>query len=138
MRIYNKKSLIIGLLFCLLGLFNLITGWTHDFRIRDMVLIFLLFCIGISRLVRSLSKQCSKEDLLEEKDERNQLVNVKTKAKAFQMMQMFLIITGFIAILYGSVLKDDAFLYIALGLLFLWTLSLVAEFFTFIYYDRRE
>lgn len=138
MKIYNKKKFIGGIFFCVLGTLNLVAGLIHNLSVKDTVLILILFCFGVSGLLRSLSKQCSRQDRLEEKDERNQLVVVKSRAKAFQIMESYLVISGFLFTLFGVISNENVLSYIGIGLLFSWNLSITIEFFTSLYYDKHE
>lgn len=138
MKIYHKRNFFSGLLMCFLGTLNLIISCVKGFEIKNSITIFFLFCIGISWVARSLSKHDTKEDLLEEKDERNQLVNLKSKAKGFRITQNFSMIVGLFFTIYGVLIKQNIIVAIGVSFLFLWTISLILEVCTFCYYEKRE
>ena len=52
-----------------------------------MILILALMFIGGELTIRSVSRNLSKEDKLEEMDERNQLIELKTKSQSFRLTQ---------------------------------------------------
>ena len=76
MKIYNKKGLLLGIFWMVLALWSII----HDFgspnpntlvQIRDSVLSVFLLLMGVTAFWRAFSKKATKEDILEEQDERN-------------------------------------------------------------------
>lgn len=138
MKIYHKKNFIDGVCFCLLGTALMITWFIKEFSTKNMVLAIIAFFLGISGVVRSLSKQYAKEDILKEKDERNQFVNLKSKAKALQLIQNFAIILGTFLIIYGAIIKENIVLGVGVTFSFLWIISLICEICTYFYYEKHE
>ena len=68
-------------------LLNVIACINAGFDISGMILILALMFIGGELTIRSVSRNLSKEDKLEEMDERNQLIELKTKSQSFRLTQ---------------------------------------------------
>ena len=68
-------------------LLNVIACSNAGFDISGMILILALMFIGGELTIRSVSRNLSKEDKLEEMDERNQLIELKTKSQSFRLTQ---------------------------------------------------
>ena len=66
---------------------NVIACINAGFDISGMILILALMFIGGELTIRSVSRNLSKEDKLEEMDERNQLIELKTKSQSFRLTQ---------------------------------------------------
>lgn len=84
MKLHNKKGLVSGLFWTVLGISALLlelvrpSGNTAVF-IRDLVLFSLLILFGVRQVVRAFSIKATREDLLEERDERNKYIRHKAK-----------------------------------------------------------
>lgn len=138
MKIYHKKNFSIGLWALLLAVLSLALSLRRgDFDWKDGVLITLLVFLGAGSLIRSTSRRFSREDKLEEMDERNRLVKLKAQSQAYYIGQ-FAFLCGAAALCgwgkwEGSALCIGA----GLGLLAAFIFALAADFFTWIYYDER-
>ena len=89
MRIYHKKNFWAGLGMAALGILNLaLSLWRRDFGLSTGILVGALLLLGVSSLLRSLSPKFSREDKIEERDERNILVGRKTYASAFRWTRL--------------------------------------------------
>lgn len=53
-----------------------------------MILVAALFVLGIGAIIQSSSKKFAKQERLEALDERNQLIALKSKSKAFRVTQI--------------------------------------------------
>ena len=97
-----------------------------------------LLLLGVSSLLRSLSPKFSREDKIEERDERNILVNWKTRTSAFRWRR--LVSFGLMALLLvaGAVTGEKLLLAIAVGLAFSLTISFFAEFFSALYHESNN
>ena len=88
MKIYNKKSFAEGIFMLVLGTLNLIMDLiNHTFEISGAILIIALYFLGGGLIIRSLSLKLTKEDKLDKMDERNQLIELKSKSKSFSLTQ---------------------------------------------------
>ena len=120
MKIYHKKNFTFGLFALLLGALNLARSALQGFDRNDGVLVGLLLLLGGASVVRSLSPRWSREDKVEERDERNQLVKLKSRSQA-----------------WGKISRQETLIYMGLGLMAAFFISLIADFFTWVYYDEH-
>ena len=91
MKIYNKKGFVAGLLWTAAGVFCLYQDAVDasDFlpqQIESVVLSLVMLAVGLTCLLRALSKSASREDRIEELDERNRLVSLKTDSLTRKVM----------------------------------------------------
>lgn len=137
MRIYNKKTFGFGIFALALGLLNIVAGVMTGFDGKGVFLIVLLFLIGAGSLARSLSQKMSREDKLEERDERNQLIDMKSKSLAFRLTQGISFVLGLLFLVSGAVAKDDAIVALGLGFFFTVTISMFGEMGAFLHYEKK-
>lgn len=138
MKIYNKKFFVSGILMLLLGMLNLILGLIRaDFDFAQGVLIIAMLLFGGNFTFRSLNYKMSRTDILEEKDERNQLVLLKNRSKAFQIQRYVCLGASAVFIAVAVIIKTEKFEYIGAGFAFAFVISLVVDIATFVYYDSR-
>ena len=139
MRIYHKKNFWAGLGMAALGILNLaLSLWRRDFDLSTGILVGALLLLGVSSLLRNLSPKFSREDKIEERDERNILVGRKTYASAFRWTR--LVSFGLMALLLmaGAVTGEKLLLAMAVGLAFSLTISFFAEFFSALYHESKN
>ena len=138
MRIYHKKNFWAGLGMAALGILNLALSLRRrDFGLSTGILVGALLLLGVSSLLRSLSPKFSREDKIEERDERNILVGRKTYASAFRWTR--LVSFGLMALLVaGAVTGEKLLQAIAVGLAFSLTISFFAEFFSALYHESKN
>ena len=85
MKICHKKNFWAGVGMLALGILNLATAlWRGQMEWSDWVLVLALVFLGGSSLLRGLSPKLAREDRIEEQDERNVLVQLKTRTSAFR------------------------------------------------------
>ena len=139
MKIYNKKVFASGVFMAALGLLNLITSiMRKDLDINSIILIAALFVLGFGSIMRSMSQRITKEDKLEELDERNRLITLKSKSKSFQLTQMISFILMLVLLVMGKVFDYEGFIAMGVGLAFAFTISMFAEIFTYMYYESKN
>ncbi len=139
MKIYNRKSLAEGIFILALGTLLLITDFiNHAFEIKGAVLIFALYFMGGGLMFRSLSRKLTKEDRLDHMDERNQLIELKSKCKAFQLTQIisFALMLGLLVM--GKISGTESLIAVAVGLAFAFAISMLTEIFSFMYYESKN
>jgi len=135
MKIYHKKNFIFGLFSLFLGGLNLALAALRGFDIKSGVLVALLLIMGGASLVRSLSPKYSREDRVEELDERNRLVKLRAQSQTYSICQ-FVYLGGSVALCaWGKMAGSESRMYIGLGLLAAFFIALAADFFTWMYYD---
>lgn len=110
MNIYNRKGCLLGIVWVVLGAVMFIIKITTPEdtileRIKDLVVAVVLLLIGAVSFARSLSKKATQEDKVEEKDERSQLIETKTKAKTLDILLgliVIFIIAGMIGYMWSG------------------------------------
>ncbi len=139
MKIYNKKSFAEGILVLALGTLLLIAELiNHTVEIKGAVLTIALYCMGGGLILRSLSLKFAREDRLEKMDERNQLIELKSKSKAFRLTQAisFCLMLGLL--IMGKISGYEGFIAMGVGLAFACSISMFAELFTYMYYEEKN
>ncbi len=80
MKIYNKKGFAVSILLIALGVFDAVGGFMADILdVKAVIVIAALFAFGFVGVKRSLSEEFAREDKIEECDERNRLIELKSK-----------------------------------------------------------
>ncbi|MBM6855401.1 hypothetical protein H6B11_14805 [Mediterraneibacter glycyrrhizinilyticus] len=139
MKIYNKKVFASGVFMMALGLLNLITSiMRQDLDINSTILIVALFVLGFGSIMRSISQRMAKEDKLEELDERNRLIALKSKSKSFQLTQIISFMLMLALLVMGKVSGYEGVIAIGVGLAFAFAISMLAEIFTYMYYESKN
>ena len=143
MKIYHKKNFAAGLFFTLLGIGFLVLFLVKR-EVQPKSLVFCVFSLllGPGMLLRSLDRQLSYQDKIDERDERNILVKLRTKSTAFSIVQYLLmgvcVLCAIGAVLYG----DNPDGQLALGGMLIvsgvvWFISLLAELFCGLHYEKK-
>lgn len=139
MRIYNKKSFAEGIVMLALGSLNLILDFiNHAFEINSAILIIVLYFLGGGFIIRSLSHKFAKEDKLDQLDERNQLIELKSKSKAFRLTQIISFLLMLFLQVMGKLADHNGLIAIGIGLAFSFFISMFAEIFTYTYYESKN
>ena len=92
MKIYHRKDFATGLFFTALGLAFLglmLTRW--EFPAKSVF--WCLFCLSLGPgiLARSLSREASRKDRIEERDERSVQVRLRARSAAFSIVRYVLL-----------------------------------------------
>lgn len=139
MKIYNRKKFAAGIGMVALGMINFamdLANKTTDGKGVLLAAALLLFGGGAIR--RSLSQRMTREDRMEDQDERNQLIEWKSQSKAFRLTQglsFFLMLALLVA---GKVSGYEGFIAMGVGLAFACSISRFAEIFTYMYYESKN
>ena len=143
MKLYNKKGLVFGLFWTILGVSALVlelvrpSGNTAVF-IRDIVLFSLLILFGVRQVVRAFSSAATREDMLEERDERNRFIKLKTGSTMFKVAEVLLFLWTVASMVGYGFTRDDIWVMgvlvsgLTLGLLF------IIELFVGVHYENKE
>lgn len=143
MKLYNKKGLVFGLFWTILGVSVLVlelvrpSGNTAVF-IRDIVLFSLLILFGVRQVVRAFSRAATREDMLEERDERNRFIKLKTGSTMFKVAEVLLFLWTVASMVGYGFTRDDIWVMgvlvsgLTLGLLF------IIELFVGVHYENKE
>ena len=117
-----------------LGLLLLITSIVRqDLDTNSIILIVALFAFGFGSIMRSISQRMAKEDKLEELDERNRLIALKSKSKSFQLTQIISFMLMLALLVMGKVSGYEGFIAMGVGLAFAFAISMFSELFTYMY-----
>ena len=137
MKIYNKKYFAYGLASLALGIAVFITA-ERPVEMKTIILVVACVIIGLGFVFRSCSYELTKADKLEGLDERNQLIALKSNSKTSQITQLGsgILTVAFMGMGGGSGNKD--FIAMGVGAAFCFTISLFAEMFTKIYYEKHS
>lgn len=138
MKVYNKKTFAFGVFSTALGVLNAVTAALRGADAGDIVLIACLLFFGIGALLRGTSKQLAREDRLEELDERNRLVELKSKSAAFRLTQAVCFGLMLALLVAGKVSGTQALIAIGVGLAFALSISMLAELGAYFYCEKRN
>lgn len=137
MKIYNKNKFVYGLVSVGLGLFNIVTSVNTEFDVMGVILIVVLFAFGIELIIHSISRKFTKEDKLEELDERNQFIVLKTKSKSFRLTQGISFGLMLVLLMAGKVSGEKSLIAVGVGLAFAYAISMFAEVAATFYYESH-
>lgn len=138
MRIYNKRTFGYGVFSTALGVLNLLLCFRTGFDGSGLLLALLLLLVGGGSILRGLSRDLSREDRLEALDERNRLVELKTKSKAFRLTQGISFGLMLVLLVLGKVLEERLLIGVGIGLASAYTVSMFTEVLTFCYYEKHS
>ena len=139
MKIYSKKRFISGALIVALGLLNLILSVIRkDLDGNAILLISALFVLGLCTIRRSLSRKIAKEDQLEELDERNRLITLKSNSMSFRLTQLLSFILMLGCLVMGKVSGDTGFIAMGVGIAFTFPISMLTELCTYLCYESKN
>ena len=143
MKIYHKKNFATGLFFTLLGaayiLLFLVKG---NIEPKSVVFCVLSLLLGPGLLLRSLDRRLSFQDRVDELDERNILVKLRTKSTAFSIVQYTLLGVCALCAVGAIVYQRDPEGQLVLGGMLVvsgvvWFISLLAELFCGLHYEKK-
>lgn len=139
MKIYNKKLFLSGVLIAVLATVNGIADVVnHTVDLNGIILIIALYLFGLGAIIHSLSQKRTKQDKLEELDERNQLITLKSKSKAFGLTQIISFCLMLLLLIMGKMSGDQGFITMGVGLAFVFVISMFTELFTYLYYESKN
>ena len=138
MKNYNRRGLIIGIVQLLLSVFCFITMIVTDFDVKLAVLGIIIALLGITSVINSFSKEETRKELIENEDERSQLVKMKAKAKSFDITSNFLFLATIAVMIAYGITKNQVFVYMVLctgaALSVCWISHIIAHF----YYESKN
>ena len=142
MKIYSKKGFVLGLIWSVVGGWLFILSVTSAdisaHQIKNTLISLVLVLIGLTSLIRAFSKKATKQDFIEEQDERNRFVNLKAKSKVLDLMVY--VLTGLIVVgLTGYIItKNIAWGFVFLIPALLISFYLISSIIVYLYYDKHE
>ena len=137
MKIYNKKGFLSGAFLTLLGVSLICIVILGDFTLKRILLSALCLYFGIETIIRSVSKELSKKDKLEKRDERNILVTSKAQSTAFQITRISAFVLGLLFVIASQTSATENITFLGVGLLFASGFALLAELICTIYYEIK-
>ena len=143
MKIYHKKNFAAGLFFTLLGAaFIVLFLVKGEVRPNSVVMCVLSLLIGPGLLLRSFDKRLSFQDRVDELDERNILVKLRTKSTAFSIVQYTLLgVCALCAVGAIAYQRNPEGQLVLGGMLVVsgvvWFISLLAELFCGLHYEKK-
>ena len=137
MKIYNKSNFFLGLFFILLGIAILIVSVLKGFDLKGTIIMLLCWSYGFGDITRSLSARMSKEDKIDELDERNNLIKIKSRSTAFLCSEIICAVCLMVCMLGHSLIGEvlSVPMVIAFGIML--SAMLLLELFTAVYYDKK-
>lgn len=138
MKDYNRRGLIIGIVQLLLSVFCFITMIVTGFDVKLAVLGIIIALLGITSVINSFSKEETRKELIDNEDERSQLVKMKAKAKSFDIASNFLFLATIAVMIAYGITKNHVFVYMVLctgaALSVCWISHIIAHF----YYESKN
>lgn len=136
MKIYNKKNFRYRLGMTMLGVLMLLTSIWKGFDVKGTVILALCLFVGIGLMLRSLSRDMSREDKIAELDERNKMVEWRAKSRALGIAELICVVCILVSIVGMRIVKDFfGGMLVAFGLMY--TIMLLTELLTLLYYDKK-
>ncbi|NNU78210.1 DUF2178 domain-containing protein [Clostridium estertheticum] len=142
-KIYNKKKFWSGIIFLLLALLSIpstIKQFDNLSALRNTKSIIVdVFCIlfGVTAVWRSLSNKCTKEDDQND-DERVNLVNMKSKASAFNITLFICATVLILSMIAWGATKNEVFLGIICCFGITTSIMFISEISSYFYHDKRN
>ena len=137
MKIYSYKRLWSALLCFVIALAAIIVQFLKGFSIDLASLAVVILLIAFRDLSKSISKESVKKDLIEERDERNEMVAQRSDATAFKIvLNSSIVFEVLLIILYGF-FKEPVLLPAILTLSVVIAISFASSIFSGIYYEKR-
>lgn len=143
MKIYHKKNFATGLFFTLLGAAFIVLFLVRgNIEPKSVVFCVLSLLLGPGLLLRSFDKRLSFQDRVDELDERNILVKLRTKSTAFSIVQYTLLGVCALCAVGAIVYQRDPEGQLVLGGVLVvsgvvWFISLLAELLCGLHYEKK-
>ena len=143
MKIYNKKGFWLGIFWVLLAIGCAVLDLRRPdpnllVRVRDWAVAVFVFLLGISSFWRAFSRSATREDRIAEMDERNRLVETKSKSPKLDIVYgtLFLLMVGG----FTGFKMTASGVWFALLIIpgFLLGLFVLVHIFVKLYYDKHE
>lgn len=137
MKIYHKKNFAVGLGMSLLGAANLGLMFWKGRQVKGTVTALLCLLLGIGSLLRSLSRDMAREDILEERDERNRLVTLKCRSSALRLTQGISFVLMLLLFVLSKTSGQQSLLLVGLGLGLALSVSIWSELGAELYHQKH-
>ena len=128
MKNYNRRGLIIGIVQLLLSAFCLITMIVTNFDVKLAVLGIIIALLGITSIINSFSKEAARKELIDNEDERSQLVNITSN---------FLFLATIAVMIAYGVTKNQVFVYMVICIGTALSICWISHIITHFYYESK-
>ena len=109
MKIYNRKGFINGLIFLSICIVGVVAIILKGFSVKLSIIIpilFILFIYSIVGIRRSLLIDASREDIIENEDERAKYISLKTAGKLLEFLKVINMIVIILSMLSYAFTKN--------------------------------
>lgn len=137
MKIYNRKHFLLGLLFLLLAAALLAVSLWRGFELKGTVLLVACFLYGAGLLIRSLSREMSKTDKIDELDERNRFMKLRARSAALLWSEGICFVCLLLCVLGRKWLSDVLCTPMVLSFGLMLSVMLILELITALYFNRK-
>ncbi len=143
MTIYNKSGFVWGLIWTILGVARLallviVPEDSTAQLIKGLVLGIFMLILGVTMFRRAFSKQATREDRIEQRDERNKLVTLKAQARTSTVLLWTIVVfmaAGFVGYMVTNNVAWAFVFTVPAVLLIVYMFSIIG---LTIYYEHRE
>lgn len=143
MTIYNKSGFVWGIIWTILGvawlaLLVIVPEDSTAQLIKGLVLGIFMLILGVTMFRRAFSKQATREDRIEQRDERNKLVTLKAQARTSTVLLWTIVVfmaAGFVGYMVTNNVAWAFVFTVPAVLLIVYMFSIIG---LTIYYEHRE
>lgn len=129
---------MIGIVQIFLSVFCLITMIVTSFDVKLAILGIIIAILGITSVINSFSKEAARKELIDNEDERSQLVEMKAKAKTLDIVSNFLFFATAAAMIAYGVTKNQVFVYMVLCTGTALSVCWISHIVTYFYYESKN
>lgn len=143
MTIYNKSGFVWGIIWTILGVARLallviVPEDSTAQLIKGLVLGIFMLILGMTMFRRAFSKQATREDRIEQRDERNKLVTLKAQARTSTVLLWTIVVfmaAGFVGYMVTNNVAWAFVFTVPAVFLIVYMFSIIG---LTIYYEHRE
>lgn len=143
MTIYNKSGFVWGIIWTILGVARLallviVPEDSTAQLIKGLVLGIFMLILGVTMFRRAFSKQATREDRIEQRDERNKLVTLKAQARTSTVLLWTIVVfmaAGFVGYMVTNNVAWAFMFTVPAVFLIVYMFSIIG---LTIYYEHRE
>lgn len=143
MTIYNKSGFVWGIIWTILGVARLallviVPEDSTAQLIKGLVLGVFMLILGVTMFRRAFSKQATREDRIEQRDERNKLVTLKAQARTSTVLLWTIVVfmaAGFVGYMVTNNVAWAFVFTVPAVFLIVYMFSIIG---LTIYYEHRE
>lgn len=137
MKIYSVKRFIFGTLGLAMSLFGFVLIAVKGFHLKLLILLPIIFILSLLEIRKSLSKAKVLQANIEKQDERNQLVDIKSRALSFRIVQISIMVLKVSLLVLFGITREPTLVWVILAISLLFIICFVSELSSTLYYDKR-